>query len=108
MSMADPTMVLMRSRRVLLGVVAGAAAVAGLLLSGAASAQMPNVNIIPELESKTPEQIEKDKITEKAYKDSLRKIPDAKASSDPWGDVRSAEPARTSAKQKNRTGNAAL
>jgi hypothetical protein len=107
--MADPTMpVLMRSRRaVLLGVVAGSAAAAGLLLSGAAYAQMPNVNILPEMKSKTPEEIEQDKITDKAYKDSLRKIPDAKTSSDPWGDVRSAEPARSAAKPKSRTGNAA-
>jgi hypothetical protein len=106
--MADPVMpTLMRTRRALLGVVAGGAVAAGLLLSGAAYAQMPNVNIIPELESKTPEQIEQDKITQKAYKDSLRKIPDAKASSDPWGDVRSAESPRTPAKPKNRTGNAA-
>lgn len=77
------------------------------MLSGAASAQMPNVNLIPEMKSKSAEEIEQDKITEKAYRDSLRKIPDSKASSDPWGDVRSAETPRASAKPKNRTGNAA-
>jgi hypothetical protein len=50
--------------------------------------QMPNINLIPELASKTPEEKEQEEIQQKAYKDSLRKIPDAKASSDPWGTVR--------------------
>jgi hypothetical protein len=94
-----------RGRRLL--VLAGFAAATGLVFSELAQAQMPNVNIIPELKSKTPEEIEQEKITEKAYKDSLRKIPDTKASSDPWGDVRNVEPPRTVAKPKNRTGNAA-
>ena len=48
---------LMSSRRaVLLTKVAGVAALAGFLQAGAAYAQMPNVNIIPEIEHKTPEQ----------------------------------------------------
>jgi hypothetical protein len=58
------------------------------LLIGPAYAQTPHINMMPELKSKTPEEIERDKANEKAYKDSLRKIPDAKASSDPWGNVR--------------------
>lgn len=66
------------------------------LMGSAAHAQsnMPNVNLIPDLPSKTPEQIERDKQRDKAYRDSLRKIPDAKGSNDPWGGVRSgaAEP----------------
>jgi hypothetical protein len=53
---------------------------------------------------------EADKVKEKAYKESLRKIPDAKASNDPWGGVRSDAPkaapaAKTStAKAKTKTG----
>jgi hypothetical protein len=39
--------------------------------------------------TKTQEERDADAIKEKAYKDSLRKIPDAKPSSDPWGTVRS-------------------
>ncbi|MGN6310613.1 MAG: hypothetical protein ACTHNN_13785 [Xanthobacteraceae bacterium] len=50
-----------------------------------------NVNLIPETPSKTPEQIEQDKQLQREYRDSLRKIPDAKTSNDPWGSVRSAE-----------------
>lgn len=57
-----------------------------------ALAQTPNVNLIPETPSKTPEQIEQDKQLQREYRDSLRKIPDAKASNDPWGSVRGAEP----------------
>jgi len=54
------------------------------LLAGPAYAQsMPDINIIPDARSKTPQEIEQDKINDKAYRESLRKIPDAKASNDP-------------------------
>jgi len=67
-------------------------------------AQTPNVNLIPELPSKTPEQIEQDKQLQREYRDSLRKIPDAKASNDPWGSVRGADaPAAPRAKPKARS-----
>ena len=79
-----------------------------VFLTGPAYAQntTPNVNLIPELQSKTPEEKEQDAIREKAYKDSLRKIPDAKVSSDPWGNVRSDAPkaAAAPAKPKTKTG----
>src|SRR5471032_269712 len=48
------------------------------LLAGPAYAQSPNINLMPELASKTPEQKEADAIKEKAYRESLKKIPDAK------------------------------
>ena len=62
------------------------------MLAGPAYAQMqtPNINLIPELQSKTPEEKEAEAARDKAYKESLRKIPDAK-SSDPWGTVRSVD-----------------
>jgi hypothetical protein len=73
-----------------------------------ASAQMPNINLMPELGSKTPEEKEKDAIAEKAYRESLRKIPDTKVSSDPWGNVRGAEaPKPASPKPKTKTGSTA-
>ena len=77
------------------GVVGAAVAVA--LLAGPAQAQMqtPNVNLIPELQSKTPEEREQDAIKDKAYRESLKKIPDAKASNDPWGAVRSSDAPKT-------------
>jgi len=68
-------------------------ALAAMTLSAApAYAQMPNVNLMPEVKTQTPEEKEQEAIRDKAYKESLRKIPDAKTSSDPWGAVRSDAP----------------
>jgi len=78
--------------------------------------QMPNINLIPELQSKTPEEKEAEEARDKAYRESLKKIPDAKASSDPWGTVRSDAPKSsssttapssktTAAAKKTKTGN---
>jgi ethanolamine ammonia-lyase small subunit len=67
------------------------------LLAGPAYAQSPHVNLLSDTPSKTPEEKEQDAIKEKAYKDSLKKIPDAKAA-DPWGTVRSETPAKAAAK----------
>jgi hypothetical protein len=85
-----------------------AAALAALLagLSAPAFAQSPNINLIPEIATKTPEEKEADAIRDKAYRESLRKIPDAKASSDPWGAVRSTDTPRP-AKPKTKTGSTA-
>ena len=82
--------------------ILGAAAVVALL-TGSAYAQTPNVNLIPELASKTPEQKEQDAADQKAYRESLKKIPDAKVSSDPWGNIRSVDSPKTSAPAKPRT-----
>ncbi|WP_299802991.1 hypothetical protein [Tardiphaga sp.] len=68
-----------------------------------AFAQAPNINLIPELKSKSPEERELDAINEKAYRESLRKIPDAKVS-DPWGNVRNDAPKPAPAK-RTKTGN---
>ena len=82
------------------------AAAVVVLLTAPAYAQTPNVNLMPELPSKSPEEKEQDAIKEKAYKDSLRKIPDAKASSDPWGTVRSTDAPKAAAApaKKSKTG----
>ena len=80
------------------------AAVVMVLVTAPAYAQTPNVNLIPELQSKSPEEKEQDAIKERAYKDSLRKIPDAKGSSDPWGTVRSADAPKAAAPAKPKTG----
>ena len=78
--------------------ILGAAAVVIALLTGPVYAQTPSVNLIPEVQSKTPEEKEADAVRDKAYKESLKKIPDAKASSDPWGAVRGADAPKTSTK----------
>jgi len=63
----------------------------------------------PELKSKSAEEKEQDAIRDKAYRESLKKIPDAKASNDPWGGVRSADAPKpaTAAKPKAKTGTTA-
>lgn len=50
------------------------------------------------LDAKTPDQIEKERAADRAYKDSLKKIPDAKAPADPWGNARSSNAPATAAK----------
>ena len=65
---------------------------------------------------KTPEEKAAEAERDKAYKETLKKIPDAKASNDPWGGMRSYPPkqaapkssaATTGAPKKTKTGTAA-
>jgi hypothetical protein len=64
---------------------------AAVLLVHPASAQSMAIPLNQE-ESKSPEQIEKQKQIEADYKATIKKIPDAKAN-DPWGNMRSADTA---------------
>jgi hypothetical protein len=73
------------------------------MLTAPAYAQNPSVNIMPEFQTKSPEEKEQEAAQQKAYKESLKKIPDAKASSDPWGNVRSVDAPKASAPAKPRT-----
>ena len=66
-------------------------------------AQVPTINLAPDVPSKSPEEKEQDAIRDKAYKESLKKIPDAKTSSDPWGAVRSNDAPKTAATTKPKT-----
>ena len=79
-----------------------------LALAGPAVAQMPHLNMMPEAQSKTPEEKEAEAQREKAYRESLRKVPDAKGPSDPWGSVRGAETSKSAgtAKPKAKSGSA--
>jgi hypothetical protein len=74
------------------------------LLTGPAYGQMSNLNLMPSEEKKarTPEEIEQDNVKDKAYRESIRKIPDAKAASDPWGNVRGSDSRKIEAQQKPR------
>ncbi|KRR21113.1 hypothetical protein CQ14_21805 [Bradyrhizobium lablabi] len=83
------------------------AAAVVVLLTAPAYAQTPNINLMPEFQSKSPEEKEADAIKDKAYKESLKKIPDAKAASDPWGTVRSTDTPKAAApvkQSKSKTG----
>jgi hypothetical protein len=67
-------------------------------LARPAYAQMPNINLLADTPSKTDEEKDAEAARDKAYKDTMKKIPDAKVSNDPWGSVRSAEAPSTPAK----------
>jgi hypothetical protein len=79
------------------------AAVMIALLAGPAFAQMPNVNLLQDMPSKTQDEKDAEAARDKAYKESLKKIPDAKTSTDPWGNVRTTDAPKTSAPAKPRT-----
>jgi len=82
------------------------AAVLVLLTAPAFAQESMHINMIPEFSTKSPEEKEQDAIKDKAYKESLKKIPDAKTSADPWGGVRNndAPKAVAPAKPKTKTG----
>jgi len=69
------------------------------LFTGAASAQIPGVNLAPQDRQLTKEEAEKRQATEDAYKSALKKIPDQKPANDPWGNVRSNTPTSSKPKQ---------
>jgi len=77
-----------------------------VVLTAPAFAQMPHINMMPDVPTKSPEEKEQDAVRDKAYKESLKKIPDSKTSSDPWGTVRNndAPKAAAPAKPKTKTG----
>ena len=85
-------------------------AAAIMLLASPAFAQVPKLNLLQDKPSKSQDELDAEKAQDKAYKESLKKIPDQKAPTDPWGNVRSGTdapaPAKSasSAKAKAKTG----
>jgi hypothetical protein len=82
-----------------------------MLLATPALAQVPPVNLLQDNKpAKSQEEKDAEAARDKAYRDSLKKIPDAKAPADPWGNVRSTDtpkaPAKaaSSAKPKTKSG----
>jgi hypothetical protein len=97
---------------------------ASAVLPGRVSAQMsgggagggdgPHINIMADGPGKTPDELEAEQQRDQAYKESLKKIPNAKGSNDPWGGVRTSDAPKTvpsktaaSAKPKTKTGSSA-
>jgi hypothetical protein len=76
-----------------------AAAVIAVLTGGPVDAQSSKSPTLEDMMgAKTPDQIEKEQATEKAYKESLKKIPDAKKPADPWGSARGTDAAKETSK----------
>jgi hypothetical protein len=73
-------------------------AAAIMLLASPAFAQIPKLNLLQDKPSKTDDEKATEAAQDKAYKDSLKKIPDQKAPADPWGSVRSDAPAAAPSK----------
>jgi hypothetical protein len=77
-------------------------AAAIILLASPAFAQVPPVNLLQDNKpAKSQEEKDAESARDKAYKESLKKIPDAKAPADPWGNVRGPDSPKTSAKSES-------
>ena len=77
----------------------GRASAIAAALTGTASAQfMPGINLAPDSRPLTPEEKEKRKAVDDAYRSAIGKVPDKKKSADPWEDIRSNK--ATSSKQR--------
>jgi hypothetical protein len=68
------------------------AAVLTVLAGPALAQEGPHINLMADGPSKTDDEKAADAAREKAYKDTLKKIPDAKAANDPWGGMRADPP----------------
>ncbi|MGA2058106.1 MAG: hypothetical protein ABSG88_22720 [Bradyrhizobium sp.] len=88
-------------------------AAAIMLLASPAFAQTPKLNLLQDNKPpKTQEEKDAEDAQQKAYKESLKKIPDAKAPTDPWSTVRTDAPAppaksASSSKPKAKSGTTA-
>ena len=81
------------------------AVMTGALLTASAAAQsIPSVNMPMGGDTKTLTDEEKAQQAERerAYKDAARKIPDQKANTDPWGNVRNAGAAQSNQQSKQK------
>ncbi|MBR1092202.1 hypothetical protein JQ621_32550 [Bradyrhizobium manausense] len=91
------------------------AAVLTVLAGPAFAQESPHINLMADGPSKTEDEKAADAAREKAYKETLKKIPDAKAANDPWGGMRADPPkppapkaaAATGAPKKPKAGTAA-
>jgi len=91
------------------------AAVLALVAGPAFAQESPHINLMADGPSKTEDEKAADAARDKAYKETLKKIPDAKASNDPWGGMRADPPkqpapktsAATSTPRKPKAGTAA-
>jgi hypothetical protein len=76
--------------------VLGAVGLLALLLAGPVYAAPPGAPAPPSDPPKSPGQIEQEKSTDRAYKNSLGNIPD-KPAADPWGGARAIDGSGSSA-----------
>ncbi|OAF06199.1 hypothetical protein AYJ54_21250 [Bradyrhizobium centrolobii] len=90
------------------------AAVLAVLAGPAYAQEAPHINLLQDGPGKSEDEKAADAERDKAYKETLKKIPDAKTSNDPWGGMRSDPPKQPAPKasaasttKKTKTGAAA-
>jgi hypothetical protein len=79
-------------------VICAAAAIIATLAGPVCAQSKAHKTLEEMMDAKTPEQIEKEKAADRAYKDSLKKIPDVKAPADPWGNARATDAPKAATK----------
>jgi len=67
-------------------------AVLAVLAGPAIAQESPHINLMADGPAKTEDEKAADAAREKAYKETLKKIPDAKTANDPWGGMRADSP----------------
>jgi hypothetical protein len=77
--------------------ILAAAAVIALLTLPAYAQQAPQLNEIQDWSGTKQKEKDAAVARDKAYQESLKKIPDAKVSADPWGNARGADTPKASA-----------
>jgi hypothetical protein len=82
--------------------IVGVAAITGWLASSAYAQFAPSFALNPTV-SKTQEEKDADAVRDKAYRESLKKIPDAKAPPDPWGVARSVDTSKADTAKSTKT-----
>ena len=82
--------------------IVSAAAITAWLASSAYAQIAPSFSLNPTV-SKTQEEKDADTARDKAYRESLKKIPDAKAPADPWGVARSVDTSKADTAKSNKT-----
>ena len=68
---------------------------------GNTGSSMPPMSMAPSEHRRTPEELQRDREIEAQYNRTVKeRIPDKKAATDPWGNVRSAPAASSAGKQQ--------
>ena len=79
----------------------GAAAIVACLTGSVFAQFTPGLTLSPDTERQlTPEQKEKQKALDEAYRSAIGKIPDKQKPADPWGNIRPAESPKSKQGQK--------
>jgi hypothetical protein len=71
------------------------AALAFAAVAGPAVAQLPPINMLNQDRPKSADEVARGQAIDDAYKSTMKKVPDNKASNDPWAGVRGSSQSTT-------------